>query len=197
MTTRDSLVLNPEFHRRACPESWALSKGRRIEGLLLCTCAEPCPDDRSGSIQYQDKENKILNDGSPIKTFEDDRWANFERIYYIFDSVIETRGFYNCEHFDSLSAGSSEAISNLASKERLLQFASQISQWPEGRSLQWQSGLVLSREYRNNLLPKKNTAFAATDGACTERVELLAMTDSLEANPFGELTLSPEFNRSA
>jgi len=24
--------------------------------LLLCTCAEPCPDDRSGSIQYQDKE---------------------------------------------------------------------------------------------------------------------------------------------
>ncbi len=27
-----------------------------IEGLLLCTCSEPCPDDRTGSIQYQDKE---------------------------------------------------------------------------------------------------------------------------------------------
>ncbi|HEX9666998.1 MAG TPA: hypothetical protein VGA95_10645 [Thermodesulfobacteriota bacterium] len=27
-----------------------------VEGLLLCTCAEPSPDDRSGSIQYQDKE---------------------------------------------------------------------------------------------------------------------------------------------
>jgi hypothetical protein len=29
---------------------------KRVEGLSLCTCAEPCPDDRSGSIQYQDKE---------------------------------------------------------------------------------------------------------------------------------------------
>ena len=27
-----------------------------VEGLLLCTCAEPSPDDRSGSIQYQNKE---------------------------------------------------------------------------------------------------------------------------------------------
>jgi len=43
-----SLVLSPEFI-----EGPVLSN---VEGLLLCTCAEPCPDDRSGSIQYQDKE---------------------------------------------------------------------------------------------------------------------------------------------
>jgi hypothetical protein len=28
------------------------------EGLLHCTRAEPCPEDRSGSIQYQDKEDR-------------------------------------------------------------------------------------------------------------------------------------------
>jgi hypothetical protein len=29
-----------------------------MERVLLCTYAEPCPDDRTGSIQYQDKEDR-------------------------------------------------------------------------------------------------------------------------------------------
>ncbi|MGB7293874.1 MAG: hypothetical protein WBD99_17030 [Thermodesulfobacteriota bacterium] len=60
-----------------------------VEGLLLCTCAEPCPDDRSGSIQYQDKEvrkKSKINEENPFK-----------------DSVLETSGFENSDHWiDSL-----------------------------------------------------------------------------------------------
>jgi hypothetical protein len=41
-----------------------------MEGLLLCTCAEPCPDDRSGSIQHQDKEVKKKSKVSEENTFK-------------------------------------------------------------------------------------------------------------------------------
>ncbi|HEX9666028.1 MAG TPA: hypothetical protein VGA95_05645 [Thermodesulfobacteriota bacterium] len=54
-----------------------------VEGLLLCTCAEPCPDDRSGSIQYQDKEVR-----NKVNTTDVDTFKNF---------VLETSGFYNRE----------------------------------------------------------------------------------------------------
>jgi hypothetical protein len=43
----------------------------RVEGLLLCTCAEPCPDDRSGSIQYQDKEVRKESMINEENTFKD------------------------------------------------------------------------------------------------------------------------------
>jgi len=41
-----------------------------MEGLLLCTCAEPCPDDRSGCIQHQDKEVKKKSKVSEENTFK-------------------------------------------------------------------------------------------------------------------------------
>jgi len=52
-----------------------------VEGLLLCTCAEPCPDDRSGSIQYQDKEvRKKRNNIIEVNTFKD----SVQKIYDIY-----------------------------------------------------------------------------------------------------------------
>jgi hypothetical protein len=76
MTTRGSLVLSPELVEGPV---LSLSKDRRIASL------------------YQDKENKMLNDGSPIKTFEDDGSVNFEKIYFFMDSVLELRDIYsNC-----------------------------------------------------------------------------------------------------
>jgi len=51
--------------------------------LLLWTCAEPCPDDRSGSIQYQDKEVRKKSKINEDNTFK--------------DSVLEISGFYSNE----------------------------------------------------------------------------------------------------
>jgi hypothetical protein len=55
--------------------------------LLLCTCAEPCPDDRSGSIQYQDKEIRKKS-----RTDEENRFK---------DLVPEIFGFHSNDRKDS------------------------------------------------------------------------------------------------
>ena len=101
MTTRGSLVLSPEL---VGGPVLSLSKDRRVVSF------------------YQDKENKKLNNGSPIKlvpacswpgTFEDDGSGNFEKIYYRLDFIDEVSNIYNCEHIRFPQCRLREAISFL------------------------------------------------------------------------------------
>ncbi|MGB7293315.1 MAG: hypothetical protein WBD99_14165 [Thermodesulfobacteriota bacterium] len=53
---------------------------------------------------YQDKEDKKLNDGSPIKTFEDDGRVKFRAIYYFLDFVDEISDIYSDDNSGSVIA---------------------------------------------------------------------------------------------
>jgi hypothetical protein len=60
----------------------------------IAASAEPRPDDRIGSIQYQDKEKRKLSYGFPIETFEDDGLYILAKFISFCIFVHEISNFY-------------------------------------------------------------------------------------------------------